>query len=98
VPSPVSPELGDGPSRSLAEQADYLSAHEKLYDTLFSRIRDALLTDAETDSDSKRQRWKLYEKNGLLWRNSRLVYTYLLRMDYAKMSYIGIMMSRGCVT
>jgi hypothetical protein len=71
VPCPLYSKLGDGPTRSLAEEADYFSAHEKLYDNLFSRIREALSTDPETDSDSKRQRWKLSEENGLLWRDGR---------------------------
>jgi hypothetical protein len=74
VPGPASPDhdSGSSPNRSLAEQAGYMSAHEKLYDTFFRRIRDAILTDPETGSDSKkRQRWKWHEENGLLWRDSR---------------------------
>jgi hypothetical protein len=39
---------GDGVSHSLLDQADHLSEHEKLYDTLFNRLRKALLTDFDT--------------------------------------------------
>jgi hypothetical protein len=34
----MSPLAADRPAGSLVEQADNLSAHEKLYDTLFSRL------------------------------------------------------------
>lgn len=57
---------------SFAEQADRLSAHERLFDTLFTRIRSALLSDPEVKSDEQRRRLSLTENHGLLWRDNRL--------------------------
>jgi hypothetical protein len=34
----MSPRVADRPAGSLVEQADNLSAYEKLYDTLFSQL------------------------------------------------------------
>ena len=73
VPCDIPPDqAGDGFDHSLSQQADHLSEHEKLYDTLFTRIRDALLTDSETASDSQRQRLSLEEIDGLLWQKHKL--------------------------
>jgi hypothetical protein len=69
---------GDGVSHSLLDQADHLSEHEKLYDTLFTRLRKALLTDFDTKSDSDRQQYDLREEFGLLWRGDRL---YIPKVD-----------------
>ncbi len=59
---------------SLAAQADNLAAHEKLYDDFLSRIRDALLHDAESATDAQRRHLRLREEHGLLWRDNHRLY------------------------
>ena len=60
------------PVSSLREQADSLSAHEVLYDTLFTRVRKAISTDEAVQTDEQRRRLGLVECNGLLWRDNKL--------------------------
>jgi hypothetical protein len=57
---------------SFAAEADHLAAHERLYDDLFTRIREDLLADQATQTDEQRARLSLTESNGLLWRNNFL--------------------------
>ena len=65
---------GAPPWDTLHDQAQQLSSHEALYDTLFSRIRAALVSDPETETDEQRQRMSLREEHGLLWHSDTRLY------------------------
>jgi hypothetical protein len=68
----MSPRVADRPAGSLVEQVDNLSAHEKLYDTLFSQLRSAISIDPDTSTDEQRRRLSLTESHGLLLYHGRV--------------------------
>lgn len=57
---------------SIGDQADNLATYERLYDTLFERIREGLLFDPDVATAGQRSALNLHEENGLLWRGSAL--------------------------
>ena len=48
------------------------SDYDRLYIDLVDRVREATLSDPETNSPDSRKHWGLQEIDGLLWRGSRL--------------------------
>jgi putative transposase len=64
-------EKSTQPAGSIVDQADNLSAHEKQYNTLFSRLRSAISIDPDTSADEQHRRLSLTESHGL-WCHGRI--------------------------
>ncbi len=62
------------PADLLDAQAEHLAAHEKLFDELYTRLREALRHDTATATDAQRTALGLREEHGLLWRYPCRVY------------------------
>jgi hypothetical protein len=62
------------PAASLQDQAQDLAAHERLFDNLFTRLRNAIITDEAVRTDAQRRRLSLVELDGLLWHEGHRLY------------------------
>ena len=72
--APPAADLDTDLDEDLLRQAERLNEHEKLFDTLFERIRKALLTDPEVHADEQRKQLKLHELHDLLWHEDGRLY------------------------
>jgi hypothetical protein len=66
--------LYESAATSLQAQAEGLAAHERLFDNLFTRLRNAIITDEAVRTDAQRRRLSLVELDGLLWHEGHRLY------------------------